>query len=176
MEDGEVVSVGSDGSRGNYVTIKYDDPLGDGDIYVDYYHLAGRPIVNVGDAVNADTVVGTMGNTGDSMGAHLHLGIRQTEAGQGIEESQWVDPVPYLFPEIERDYSVETKQDIQHYEIFVENNNRNIGDFVGYQQHNYNEHSTIYVGGNVERSQTNTIALSSKINSIVNGKIKYEGE
>lgn len=57
-------------ARGNYVTIRHEI---EGIVfYTNYYHLASVS-VNVGDDVKAGTIVGIMGNTGNSSGAHLHF-------------------------------------------------------------------------------------------------------
>lgn len=69
---GEVVQTdnwsGSGSGAGNAVTVKHTDSLA-----TSYLHLDGIS-VSVGDWVNMDDVVGTVGSTGASY-PHLHLGI-----------------------------------------------------------------------------------------------------
>lgn len=92
--DGKVVGVlnnveGKTPSTGNYVKIQHEG----GEVTV-YYHLkTGSVKVSVGDNVKAGQVIGFMGSTGNSTGAHLHFGIK-------INNS-WVDPQPYLLGEKE---------------------------------------------------------------------------
>jgi murein DD-endopeptidase MepM/ murein hydrolase activator NlpD len=74
-------------SAGNRVTIDH----GDG-VVTKYYHLANGSIpVQVGDSVAAGQVIGQMGSTGYSTGAHLHF---QLEIYGEV-----VDPLPFLLGE-----------------------------------------------------------------------------
>ena len=76
-------------SAGNRVTIDH----GDG-VVTKYYHLANGSIpVQVGDSVTAGQVIGQMGSTGYSTGAHLHF---QLEIYGEV-----VDPLPFLLGEEE---------------------------------------------------------------------------
>ena len=92
--DGTVINVrdGVEGfdtvrSAGNRVTIDH----GDG-VVTKYYHLANGSIpVQVGDSVAAGQVIGQMGSTGYSTGAHLHF---QLEIYGEV-----VDPLPFLIGE-----------------------------------------------------------------------------
>lgn len=74
-EDGEVTYVykdatGTTPSLGNQVQI-YDKRTG---LYFRYCHmLYGSITLKVGDKVNLNTLIGKMGNTGNSTGTHLHL-------------------------------------------------------------------------------------------------------
>lgn len=71
-------------SEGNAVIIDH----GNG-IKTYYFHLKrGSVTVKKGDAVSGGDIIGYMGNTGNSTGAHLHFGIK-------INNS-WVDPLPYI--------------------------------------------------------------------------------
>lgn len=71
-------------SEGNAVIIDH----GNG-IKTYYFHLKrGSVTVQKGDTVSSGDVIGYMGNTGNSTGAHLHFGIK-------INNS-WVDPLPYI--------------------------------------------------------------------------------
>ena len=74
-------------SAGNRVTIDH----GDG-VVTKYYHLANGSIpVQIGDAVTAGQLIGRMGSTGYSTGAHLHF---QLEIYGEV-----VDPLPFLLGE-----------------------------------------------------------------------------
>ena len=74
-------------SAGNRVTVDH----GDG-VVTKYYHLANGSIpVQVGDSVTAGQMIGQMGSTGYSTGAHLHF---QLEI-DGVP----VDPLPFLLGE-----------------------------------------------------------------------------
>lgn len=99
-EDGVVTyvynqSTGTTPSLGNQVQI-YDNRTG---LYYRYCHmLYGSVTLNVGDRVNLNTIVGKMGNTGNSTGTHLHLEASTTQAWQC---SSFVDPCqPLGFPNI----------------------------------------------------------------------------
>ena len=95
VADGEVVYV-QDGvpgyddevyTAGNYVRIKHESG-----VYSRYLHLVNGSIkVKVGQKVKAGAALGTEGNTGYSMGTHLHFDIND---GNG-----YVDPLPYLLGE-----------------------------------------------------------------------------
>ena len=82
MAGGQVVRVDSDGRSGKFVVIDH----GDGTT-TSYSHL-GRQDVKVGDTVNASTVLGVVGMTGDTTGPHVHVVARQ--------HGKAVDPVSLL--------------------------------------------------------------------------------
>ena len=92
--DGTVIDVrdGVEGfdtvrSAGNRVTIDH----GDG-VVTKYYHLANGSIpVQVGDSVTAGQIIGQMGSTGYSTGAHLHFQLEIY--------GEPVDPQPFLLGE-----------------------------------------------------------------------------
>ena len=65
--EGCVRKTGFDEADGNYVVIDHDFGF-----QTRYSHLASVA-VSEGDAVSVGTVIGTVGNTGMSTGAHLHL-------------------------------------------------------------------------------------------------------
>ena len=74
-------------SAGNRVTIDH----GDG-VVTKYYHLENGSIpVQVGDSVTAGQVIGQMGSTGYSTGAHLHFQLEIY--------GEPVDPQPFLLGE-----------------------------------------------------------------------------
>ena len=93
--EGTVVAVTSNCNRntsktgeriyGNYVKIKHDNGY-----YTLYAHLKyGTVIVKKGDRVTKGQVLGYMGNTGYSFGAHLHLEVRGTN-------DVYIDPTSYV--------------------------------------------------------------------------------
>jgi len=97
-DDGIVVYVynqsqGTSPALGNQVQI-LDNRTG---LYYRYCHmLYGSVTLNVGDRVNLNTIIGKMGNTGNSTGTHLHLEASTTQAWQC---SSFVDPCePLGFP------------------------------------------------------------------------------
>ena len=70
---------------GNYVKIKHDNGM-----FTFYAHLKyGSVAVKVGDRVSKGQVLGFMGNTGYSFGAHLHFEVRNTSNVQ-------IDPTSYV--------------------------------------------------------------------------------
>lgn len=91
--DGTVVAVRKDcnatyktgSSYGNYVKIKHNNGY-----RTLYAHLKyGSVTVKVGDKVKKGQVIGYMGNTGHSFGAHLHFEVRNTNDVK-------IDPTPYI--------------------------------------------------------------------------------
>lgn len=82
--DGIVKTVSYDGSRGNYVVIDHGD-----DVETHYYHMAsGTVCVSLGDHVTAGQLLGQMGSTGASTGAHLHFQLEIY--------GEPVDPLPFI--------------------------------------------------------------------------------
>lgn len=98
--DGTVVTVVSNCNRntyhttkekicGNYVKIKHDDGY-----YTLYAHLKyGTVAVKKGEKVTKGQVLGYMGNTGYSNGAHLHFEVRDTSDSR-------INPTPYIDAEL----------------------------------------------------------------------------
>lgn len=90
-DDGVVVYVynqsqGTSPRLGNQVQI-LDNRTG---LYYRYCHmLYGSVTLNVGDRVNLNTIIGKMGNTGNSTGTHLHL---EASTSQAWVCSNFVDP------------------------------------------------------------------------------------
>lgn len=86
IEKGKVIATGYGTKSGYYVKIEHE--LG-----ISYYcHLKKDSIkVSKGQYVSKAQVIGTMGNSGNSTGAHLHLGI--------FIKGKHVDPYPYLIGE-----------------------------------------------------------------------------
>ena len=72
-------------SYGNYVKIKHDNGY-----YTMYGHAKYNSVtVKKGDRVTKGQVIGYMGNTGHSFGAHLHFEVRNTN-------DKTIDPTPYI--------------------------------------------------------------------------------
>jgi murein DD-endopeptidase MepM/ murein hydrolase activator NlpD len=89
IADGTVVgSTVADGSWGTHVTIEHDI---DGVIVrSSYAHMqSGSMTLSIGDTVTRGQVLGRVGNTGQSMGAHLHFTI-QTADGTFINPLTWM--------------------------------------------------------------------------------------
>ena len=73
------------GSYGNYVRIKHPNGY-----YTLYAHLKyGSVTVSKGSKVKKGQVIGYMGNTGHSFGAHLHFEVRN-------KSNVKIDPTPYI--------------------------------------------------------------------------------
>lgn len=87
--DGIVVEVGNpSGSFGVYAVIQHTY---NGQMFTSLYAhmLEGSLALDVGQTVTAGTLVGQVGNTGQSTGAHLHFGIYLN----GVEA---IDPFPFM--------------------------------------------------------------------------------
>jgi hypothetical protein len=88
---GVVDGVGFDKSAGNFVRIKVAEG-----VYMSYFHMRDKSTLKLGQTVKQGDVIGYMGSTGDSIGAHLHFGIKVN--------GQWINPQPYL----DKDYVLTT--------------------------------------------------------------------
>lgn len=81
---GEVIHVGAlEGDAGNNLTLK-----GDNGLVYRFLHMSEPSKLSVGDRVNAGSLVGFVGTTGNSSGNHLHFGVKSGK--------DWVDPISYL--------------------------------------------------------------------------------
>jgi murein DD-endopeptidase MepM/ murein hydrolase activator NlpD len=88
VANGEVVETGSDGGRGNYVSIH--DPAEDRTY--NYFHMLEPASVREGEAVRAGQRIGAIGCTGSCFGEHLHFEVRDGSDPYGEAE----DPLPLL--------------------------------------------------------------------------------
>ncbi len=79
---GSVIYAGSEGAFGKVVRVQHE--FG---VVTTYAHLA-RVTVRTGDYVSEGQVVGKMGNTGRSAGAHLHYEIRVR--GKSIDPNKFM--------------------------------------------------------------------------------------
>lgn len=75
-EVGVVTESNFDSQQGNYIVIQHDQ------IYSTYYSHLKMRIVQVGDKVQKKSTIGQVGNTGLSVGSHLHYEVRKN--GQPI--------------------------------------------------------------------------------------------
>lgn len=75
------------GSWGNYVLVKHPNGM-----YTRYCHLRkGTVQVKRGQAVDENTVLGIIGESGSVQGRHLHFEVQKT-----VSSSTRIDPTPYL--------------------------------------------------------------------------------
>ena len=79
---GKIIYAGSEGAFGKVVRVQHEF-----DVVTTYAHLA-RITVKLGDYVSEGHVVGKMGNTGRSAGAHLHYEIRGN--GKSIDPDKFM--------------------------------------------------------------------------------------
>ncbi len=70
IASGTVVTASYQGSYGNMIVIDHGNGV------QSYYAHCNSINVSVGESVTTDTVIGTVGSTGNSTGPHLHLEIR----------------------------------------------------------------------------------------------------
>lgn len=90
IADGVVTRVSGCGqSYGNHIVYRTDDGK-----TVLYAHMKDKPSVKVGAKIKAGQKLGTMGNTGNSSGAHLHVEIQDC-ATWGYGENL-LDPNKYI--------------------------------------------------------------------------------
>jgi len=87
---GKVQYAGYQGSAGNYVVI---DVAGSGEDHA-YMHLTETPLVPAGSRVKTGQPIGTVGDTGNSSGCHLHFEI--WSAPGWYEGGTFTDPAPSL--------------------------------------------------------------------------------
>lgn len=86
--NGTVVKVGRNGYLGKTVEIRHESHL----YKTLYAHLQGYAEgLEVGQQVTRGQVIGYVGNTGRSTGAHLHYGIYD------MQKKTWVNPIKYIF-------------------------------------------------------------------------------
>lgn len=92
LEDGEVVSAGIDyaGNKAIFAWIYYPRLK----IRVLHYHL-DKVFVKKGQKVNANTIIGNTGTTGDSTNVHLHIGVKVLKNGTWT----YVDPISIDYKE-----------------------------------------------------------------------------
>ncbi|MGX7025049.1 glucosaminidase domain-containing protein [Vagococcus hydrophili] len=82
--DGKVVAKGFDPSAGNYVILQHENGL-----FTSYFHM-NRSSVGLDEKVKMGDMIGYVGSTGNSTGAHLHFAIN-TELWSG-----YINPANYM--------------------------------------------------------------------------------
>ena len=86
--DGTVVQVGKSGFLGNTIEILHEIS----EYKTLYAHLQGYAEgLKVKEKVVRGQIIGYVGNTGRSTGAHLHYGVYD------IQKERWVNPITYIF-------------------------------------------------------------------------------
>ena len=86
--DGTVTQIENNGYFGNTVEITHEASQ----LKTLYAHLKGYADgIEVGTIVVRGQIIGYVGNTGRSTGAHLHYGVYD------IEKEEWVNPLTYIF-------------------------------------------------------------------------------
>lgn len=85
VKPGKVVFAGEQGSYGNLVVLQHNDGT-----FTKYAHQS-KLNVQVGQDVQAGDVIGAVGSTGRSTGAHLHFEVRK-----GSPNGELLDPTAYL--------------------------------------------------------------------------------
>jgi murein DD-endopeptidase MepM/ murein hydrolase activator NlpD len=83
-----VLETGSDGGRGNYVSI-YDSAA---KRTYNYFHMLAPALVDQGDRVRSGEKLGELGCTGSCWGYHLHFEVRAGRSPYGPV----LDPMPTL--------------------------------------------------------------------------------
>lgn len=103
---GIVTASGWQGGYGNAVTVRGDDGL----TYV-YAHMRDTPAVDKGERVSGGDVLGIVGSTGNSTGAHLHFEVRK--GATAVEPSSYVNDSIWMADGIDRtsDFSSMSKVD-----------------------------------------------------------------
>jgi murein DD-endopeptidase MepM/ murein hydrolase activator NlpD len=84
FDSGEVIEAGYNSRSGYYCKIRHDETL----VTLYCHFKKGTLRVKKGDKVERGEILGYMGSTGRSTGAHLHLGISLF--------GEWVDPEKYF--------------------------------------------------------------------------------
>jgi murein DD-endopeptidase MepM/ murein hydrolase activator NlpD len=71
----------------------YVEILHAGDIVTRYCHMIRRPEVSVGQQVKTGQVIGYVGSSGNSSGAHLHF---EVHAGRTANRANAIDPIAFM--------------------------------------------------------------------------------
>lgn len=99
---GKVVISKYSNSAGNYAVIKDDGSTDGKQRYHRFMHMQSLPSVKANDKVSAGQVIGYVGNTGQSSGAHLHYDIADDKGYLGgysdvnSIRAHYLDPNEYL--------------------------------------------------------------------------------
>lgn len=93
VANGVVTATSSGTGYGNYVEIGHgEESNGVYEFYTLYAHMIRRPLVGKGDLVKMGEVIGNVGSTGASTGAHLHFEVFKRVNGQKLSS----DPGEFL--------------------------------------------------------------------------------
>lgn len=93
---GVVEECGFNASAGNFVRIRVSD-----NTVMSYCHFRDKLTWEKGDTIEKGTILGYMGSTGNSTGAHLHWGVKIN--------GSWVNPAPWLDADYTEDASAPVK-------------------------------------------------------------------
>ena len=104
---GTVAAVGNDSSRGNHIRIEIDktDPVSGKKLMVTYMHMKYYSPLTLKDSkgnptkVSTGTLVGYLGNTGKSTGAHLHIQF-SNDGTQGIKDAKMMINPVFFYPNV----------------------------------------------------------------------------
>ena len=99
--NGVVCGVGTQASAGYYVIIKTKHKVmnQNDDLRIGVVHLMSPPTLQVGDVVTSETILGYVGNTGTSTGAHLHIQVTHNNQNSAYGKSNTFAPNVF-FPDI----------------------------------------------------------------------------
>jgi len=89
MTEGIVINVNSGGKGGNSVRIQHPDKI------KTYYAHLGTVTVHVGDSVRKDTVIGTVGDSGNAKGTSPHVHFEVSQNGQLMNPNKFIYVPPY---------------------------------------------------------------------------------
>ena len=118
-------------SYGNYIQLKHSDGY-----YTLYAHLKKGLKLKKGDVVKEGSVIGTMGNSGNSTGTHLHFEVRNPN-------NYVIDPTKYL----NEDLPYERGDDLRiYYRVHLLKNNKWLPWVMdsSNEKPNYNEYAGLY--------------------------------
>ncbi|WP_427814879.1 peptidoglycan DD-metalloendopeptidase family protein (plasmid) [Enterococcus sp. 22-H-5-01] len=87
-KSGTVIKAEYHNSWGNYVVIQHDDGM------TTLYAHQQQYVVKVGDQVKQDQIIGYVGSTGNSTGAHLHLEMCKDNS---LSQGKLIDPATIIF-------------------------------------------------------------------------------
>lgn len=118
-------------SYGNYIQLKHSDGY-----YTLYAHLKKGLKLKKGDVVKEGSVIGTMGNSGNSTGTHLHFEVRNPN-------NYVIDPTKYL----NEDLPYERGDDLRiYYRVHLLKDNKWLPWVMdsANEKPNYNEYAGLY--------------------------------
>ena len=108
-------------NTGNMVRIDHGNGFQTRYLHLDY----GSVNVNVGDRVSRGQVIGYMGNTGNSFGAHLHFEV--------LKEGNRIDPITYLDKDFPKNNNVNVYYRVRTIKHGWLSEIKNLEDYAGYE-------------------------------------------